>query len=91
MIELAILVPVLVAVASGGATAELVRWWRGRQRDEVENLAAFYPTWREEMERLHTELALMRVDIIKLSDEVRRLGGDPMAVRYGGPYHEENP
>ena len=91
MIELAVLIPVVVAVLSGGVAGELVRWFRMRQRDEVDNLAAFYPTWRDEMERLHSELALMRVDILKLSAEVRRLGGDPLAVRYGGPYREENP
>lgn len=80
-----------VAAVVAGALAspmalEAFRAWRDRHKQDVENeLAAlnfFYPTWKEEMHRLHAELAQLRAMVEKLSDEVRRLGGDPHAIIY---------
>jgi len=79
---------IMAAIVGGGFATEVYRSWRNRKRVDLD---LFYPTWKEEMRRLHTELALLRADVIALSAEVHRLGGDPLAIRYGEPNHFGEP
>jgi hypothetical protein len=69
---------VLAAVFTGGLGTEIYRSWRFRKKSDFE---LFYPTWKEEMNRLHGEIQELRIMVIGLSEEVARLGGDPLAVR----------
>lgn len=87
-----------VAAVIAGALAspmalEAFRAWRDRHKADVEtDLAAlnfFYPTWKEEMQRLHSELAQLRAMVERLSDEVRRLGGDPHSIIYTPPQEQD--
>lgn len=80
-----------VAAVVAGALAspmalEAYKAWRDRHKRDVEleqaTLDLFYPTWKEEMHRLHAELAQLRELILRLSEEVERLGGDPKLILY---------
>lgn len=74
-----ILVTSLVALLSGGFVVEVFRAWKDRKRVDLD---LFYPTWKEEMARLHDEISQLRVIILQLSAEVHRLGGDPVTITY---------
>lgn len=82
-----IIIPLLTAVIAGGFASEVFRYFtqkkKGARDLQVADLSMFYPTWKEEIERLHNEVSLLRRDILALSAEIHRLGGDPLAVRYG--------
>lgn len=74
------LISTLIAAALGGGfLTEVFRSFRDRKRLELD---LFYPTWKEEMARIHLELESLRQQVTLLSEEVRRLGGDPLAIRY---------
>jgi len=74
----AILALATAALAGGGVSTIIIRRMDRKSLD----LNVFYPTWQKEMQRIHQELASLRAQVHLLSDEVRRLGGDPLAVRY---------
>ena len=78
-VDVGTLATLVAALTAGGFASEVYRSWRDRKRVDLD---VFYPTWQAEMERLHIELAQMRAEILLLSAEVHRLGGDPLAVRY---------
>ena len=80
-------VALVSALAGGGLGSVVVR----RMDQEKVDLDLFYPTWKAEMTRIHEELASLREQVVLLSDEVRRLGGDPLAVRYPEPSTKEMP
>lgn len=73
------LATIAVAILSGGFAAEVFRSWRDRKRVDLD---LFYPTWKEEMARLHEEIAQLRALVLALSGEVARLGGDPVRLTY---------
>ena len=75
------------ALTAGGFLSEVFRAWRGRSKADLD---LFYPTWKEEMHRLLHEVEELRRDVLSLSAEVHRLGGDPLAVRYGRLYSLED-
>lgn len=79
------IVTILVAGLSGSVVVELIRAFRHRKKDALE---LFYPTWEAEMQRrnandlrLQEEMRLLRYTIVALTEELAKLGGDPLAVR----------
>lgn len=74
-----ILVTSVVALLSGGFVVEVFRAWKDRKRVDLD---LFYPTWKEEMTRLHEEIGQLRILVLSLSAEVHRLGGDPVRITY---------
>lgn len=78
--EPTLIVSVVVAVLTGGFATEVIRTIRDRKKSDFE---IFYPTWKEEIERLHREIRDLQAMVLGLSSEVQRLGGDPLAIRYG--------
>ena len=72
------LVSLLVAMGAGGVITTIVNYFLNRKAIDF-NL--FYPTWKEEMERMRTEISYLRQDVVALSKEIHRLGGDPTEVR----------
>lgn len=47
----------------------------------LEEFKVFEAAWRNEMARLHTEIAELRTSVGVLSRELEKLGVDPLAVR----------
>ena len=80
-----LLAQVLGSAMIGAVAVELVRWLRERRQDrrivDRADLDLFYPTWKEEMRRLTDEVHGLRSVVVALSEEVQRLGGDPLAIR----------
>ena len=77
----------VIAAALGSPIGiEMWKAWRDRHKRDIETeqaaLDLFYPLWKEEMSRVHAELAQLRALVIRLSDEVSRLGGDPKTIIY---------
>lgn len=77
--EAQVVATIAVAVLSGGLTAEVFRAYRDRKKSDLD---LFYPTWKEEIQRMDREISLLRAQVVALSVELQALGGDPLAVRH---------
>lgn len=90
-----------VLLAGGGLGGIITAVMRSRRERMLarhaiglEDFRLFQKTWRDEMQRLHREIAELRAIVLGLSSEVERLGGDPYAVRAAvraGTSPKENP
>lgn len=69
---------VIVAVLSGGLLTEVFRSYRDRKKTDLD---LFYPTWKEEIQRMDQEIKMLRAQVVALSVELQHLGGDPLAIR----------
>ena len=75
-----------VALLSGGLLVEIYRSWRDRRRVDLD---LFYPTWKEEMQRLQEEIAQLRTLVLALSNELHAYGGDPVRITYTAAYKKD--
>ena len=77
--EVSIVTTAIVSILSGGILTEFFRAYRDRKKADLD---LFYPTWKEEIQRMDQELKTLRAQVVALSVELQRLGGDPLAVRH---------
>jgi hypothetical protein len=71
-------VTLVVGLGGGAVMVEIIRTVRDKSKADLD---LFYPTWKEEMSRLHQEVESLRAIVLALTDEVAKLGGDPIRVR----------
>ena len=75
---LPLVVTLVVGLGGGAVMVEINRTVRDKSKADLD---LFYPTWKEEMSRLHQEIESLRTIVLALTDEVAKLGGDPIRVR----------
>jgi hypothetical protein len=75
---LPLVVTLVVGLGGGAVMVEIIRTVRDKSKADLD---LFYPTWKEEMGRLHQEIDSLRTLVLALTEEVARLGGDPIRVR----------
>ena len=75
---LPLVVTLAVGLGGGAVMVEIIRTVRDKSKADLD---LFYPTWKAEMGRLHEEIESLRALVIALTDEVAKLGGDPIRVR----------
>jgi len=71
---------VAMIIASGlgsGVIVEVFKAWRSKSKDQLD---LFYPTWKEEIIRMKLKVEELELIVLALSDEVERMGGNPMKI-----------
>lgn len=75
--ETATLIAILASVFTGGASVEIIRHYFNRRRD---NFGVFQEAWLMEMHKLRAEVNYLSRVVQSLTQEVHRLGGNPLDV-----------